>query len=53
LQKQSEWGLTKDHDEPGDRLLTKEEAYKQISRNASVFRAILVYVEKQISERTF
>jgi len=28
------------------RLLTKEEAYQQISHSASLFRAILEYVEK-------
>jgi hypothetical protein len=30
----------------GKRLLTKEEAYEQISHSASLFRAILKYVEK-------
>ena len=28
------------------RLLTKEEAYEQISHSASLFKAILEYVEK-------
>ena len=32
--------------EAQDRLLTKEEAYTQISHSASLFKAILAYVEK-------
>jgi len=32
--------------EEENRLLTKDEAYRQISRSASLFRAILVYVSK-------
>jgi hypothetical protein len=32
--------------EEENRLLTKEEAYRQISRSASLFRAILDYVSK-------
>ena len=32
--------------EEENRLLTKEEAYRQISKSASLFRAILDYVEK-------
>ena len=32
--------------EEENRLLTKDEAYRQISRSASLFRAILDYVQK-------
>lgn len=37
--------------EKENRLLTKEEAYEQISHSASLFKAILKYIDKNIKEK--
>jgi len=34
-----------------NRLLTKDEAYEQISHSASLFKAVLKYIEKQVGQK--
>jgi hypothetical protein len=37
--------------EKENRLLTKDEAYEQISHSASLFKAVLRYVEKHVGQK--
>jgi hypothetical protein len=42
------WAMTLGHKlEDENRILTKEEAYQQLGRSASLFQAILQYVSSQ------